>query len=326
MKPVAAGRGIYELVLLDGLPSKRVSNSNEPQPNSLHTRDLFRRHPTLDAWYYLGRQDDRITLSKGEKILPLPLESAIIESPLVRQALVFGDGREFPGLLVFRSEKAVGMDDGAVVDAVWPIVEKVNATAESFAYISRAMMVILGTERDYPRTDKSTIIRGEAYAMFKDEIDAAYEAWVSATEVGAKTMSIHSVDEMLRYLVDLCREELGLSLRNVHESLFAGGLDSLKASQLVAHIRREVKIDGKRVQHITVPRIYQCGTLIQLAESLWDPRTQEGPFKMEAHVELDNLIERFGTFAAGMSRCTRSVSAVKTLVSPNFPEMAVDDG
>ena len=40
----------YELVLLEGLKSKVLSNSDEP-PNSLHTRDLFKPHPSItDAW------------------------------------------------------------------------------------------------------------------------------------------------------------------------------------------------------------------------------------------------------------------------------------
>jgi acyl-CoA synthetase (AMP-forming)/AMP-acid ligase II len=105
MKPIASD--MFELVILDGLKTKMVSNSNDP-PNSLHTRDLFRRHPTIDAWYFLGRLDDRVTLSNSEKVLPLAIEDNVMHSPLVRQALVFGTGKEFPGILIFRSAKAAG--------------------------------------------------------------------------------------------------------------------------------------------------------------------------------------------------------------------------
>lgn len=312
MKPIAPE--IFELVLLDGLPSKRVSNSNDP-PNSLHTRDLFRRHPTLDAWYYLGRQDDRITLSKGEKMLPLPLESAVMDCPLVRQALVFGDGREFPGLLVFRSERATGLDDEAYMNAVWPIVDRVNSEAESFAQISKTMVIVLEVDREFPKTDKSTIIRGQAYAMFKKEIDAAYEAWDSAADVGVKKTNVSSVQELRDHLADFCREELGLSLSNAHTSLFAGGLDSLKASQLVAHIRRGVEFDGKRVENVSISRIYRCETLDELAKDLCDPTAPDAGSRDAVHKEVASLIERFGAFDVNLSQQTRPVSAEKTLVS-----------
>jgi len=79
----------YELVLLEGLKSKILSNSDEP-PNSLHTRDLFKPHPSIaDAWKYVGRVDDRITLLNGEKVLPLPMECRIKNDPIVRDAIVF---------------------------------------------------------------------------------------------------------------------------------------------------------------------------------------------------------------------------------------------
>src|SRR4051794_8798126 len=71
------GPDTYECVVLDGLPSKVVSNSSNP-PNSFRTKDLFSPHPTIpNAWKYLGRSDDRVTLVNGEKVLPLPFEHQV---------------------------------------------------------------------------------------------------------------------------------------------------------------------------------------------------------------------------------------------------------
>jgi len=96
--------GVFECVALDGLPSKGPSNSSQPL-NSFRTRDLFTRHPDPNKsnfYKYLSRLDDRITLINGEKVLPIPIEGRIRQHQLVKEAAMFGVGRSFPGLLVFK--------------------------------------------------------------------------------------------------------------------------------------------------------------------------------------------------------------------------------
>lgn len=126
----ALDNSTYELIVLDGLPSKVVSNSDDP-PNSFHTKDLFTPHQTIpDAWKYLGRLDDRITLLNGEKVLPLPIEGNIRQHPLVREAVVFGIGRAVPGLLLFRSERSWDLSDEDYVRMLWPSIKEANSKAK----------------------------------------------------------------------------------------------------------------------------------------------------------------------------------------------------
>ena len=104
MKPV--GADLYECVYLAGHPALTASNSDEP-PGSYHSRDVFTPHPTIpDRWKYITRLDDRLTLVNGEKVLPLPIEGSIKQSPLVQEAVVIGVGKSAPGLLIFRSDEA----------------------------------------------------------------------------------------------------------------------------------------------------------------------------------------------------------------------------
>ena len=99
---------------------KVTSNSDDP-PNSFHTRDTFLKHPTLpNAWKYLGRIDDRVTLVNGEKVLPIPIEHRIRQSIYVKDNLVFGVGRAIPGLIIVPSEECQGMDKKYILDLVWP--------------------------------------------------------------------------------------------------------------------------------------------------------------------------------------------------------------
>jgi acyl-CoA synthetase (AMP-forming)/AMP-acid ligase II len=100
---------ICECIVLDGHKGKLISNSNDP-PNSYYTKDLFIAHPTIpNAWKFVGRLDDRITLTNGEKVLPLPIEGRIQQDPLVKDAVVFGIDRPVPGLLLFRATTTRGL-------------------------------------------------------------------------------------------------------------------------------------------------------------------------------------------------------------------------
>jgi long-subunit acyl-CoA synthetase (AMP-forming) len=165
---------ICECVVLDGHRGKLMSNSNDP-PNSWHTKDLFIAHPTIpNAWKFVGRADDRVTLTNGEKVLPLPIEGRIQQDPLVKEAVVFGVDRPVPGLLLFRAKTAEGLSDDEFLDHVWPAIQDANSRAEGFSQISRDLVAIIPEEVDCPSTDKSSIKRAAVYRDFAAVIDNVY--------------------------------------------------------------------------------------------------------------------------------------------------------
>ena len=76
-------------------------------------KDLYRPHPTKpDLWSYVGRTDDMVVLSNGEKIAPHEAESMVASDPDVRAVLMIGDGR-------FQPNAACRF--GAVRDRRWPV-------------------------------------------------------------------------------------------------------------------------------------------------------------------------------------------------------------
>ncbi|KAK5675556.1 hypothetical protein LTS12_029552, partial [Elasticomyces elasticus] len=164
MKPI--GNSLYETVYLAGHPGLNASNSNDP-PGSFHSHDVFTPHPTIpDRWKYVTRLDDRITLVNGEKVLPLPIEGVIMQSPLVHEAVVVGAGKAVPGLLVFRATGCEGLSDEEYLNTIWPSIEEANARAEQFSQISRDMVSILPYGSHCPRTDKDSVIRAQVYKLY----------------------------------------------------------------------------------------------------------------------------------------------------------------
>ena len=101
------GNNQFEAVYLRGHPALMTSNSDSPAPGSWRSKDIFTPHPTIqDAWKFVTRIDDRVTLLNGEKVLPLPIEGRLREDPLIREAVVVGVDKSVPGLLVFRARSS----------------------------------------------------------------------------------------------------------------------------------------------------------------------------------------------------------------------------
>ncbi|KAI1312029.1 putative NRPS-like enzyme [Xylaria venustula] len=302
-KPIstANGKQQYECVVLDGHRTKTISNSSDP-PNSWHTSDLFEPHPHLpNAWKFIGRADDRITLITGEKVLPLPIEGRIVGHPYVRQAVVFGIDREVPGLLLFRAPgPATGLSDTAFLEEVWPSIELANAQAEAFSQITREMVAVIAEDVECPLTDKSSIKRGFVYREFADVIDATYRAASMADE---KISSLAlTVPELEDWILRVVGETLDSAI-DVKTDFFSVGMDSLKAIQLRGLILRNIDLGGRESECGSMIA-YDCGNAERLARKLWairmgrDLEDDEHEHSSVAN-RIDAYVDKYSTLISG---------------------------
>ncbi|GAP89220.1 putative nrps-like enzyme [Rosellinia necatrix] len=263
-----AGEGVYEAVYLKSHPAlmASTSNSNNP-PGSFHSKDLFAPHPTIEnAWKYIARDDDRITLLNGEKILPLGMEGAVRESPLVRDSLVVGNDRLTPGLLLFRSTIAVTLSDDEFIDAVWPLIESANVVMDEHARITRDMIVQLAADVEYPVTDKNNIIRAASYEQFEDVIEKLYNQDLGTNGVDKKQLVL---EELEKYIFQVVRDYLGIEITDYETDFFAAGVDSLRAAQLRRHLQQNLDIRG---HFLSSNAIYDAGNVVGLAAVLYNLR------------------------------------------------------
>jgi len=294
MKPIDGP--ICECVVLDGHKGKMTSNSNDP-PNSFHTKDLFIAHPTIpNAWKFVGRLDDRVTLTNGEKVLPLPIEGRIQQDPLVREAVVFGIDRPVPGLLLFKAENARELSDEEFLDRVWSAIEDANSRAEGFSQISREMVLILGADVECPTTDKSSIKRAQVYREFKGVIDGVYERLESSQE-GTLILA----GEELEQWIMAAFEKLGVHLKDREDDFFSAGVDSLKAIQMRGLIIRNLDLCGNASKCPSMV-VYDSGNVEKLAKALLDIRNGRTSVTGADEVwEMENLIEEYSHFVKRQS-------------------------
>jgi thioester reductase-like protein len=285
--------GIYEVVVRDGLSTKTMSNSDDP-PNSFRTRDTFVKHPTLpDAWKYLGRLDDRVTLFNGEKVLPVPYEHAVRQSELVGECLVFGVGRAFPGLLVFPSRQAAetGKSADELLDLLWPVIREANERAEKFSRVSKEMVRVMPPGTEYPATDKGTVIRAACYARFQDVIEDVYQKF--ETPDNAEGRLALGIPELQEYLLKLLSERVGVSGLAADTDFFAAGMDSLQAITGRAHILRELDLGGKTAGQNVV---FDYPSVDQLATYLHSLRTGLELHEQTEEEIMQELVAKYSTF------------------------------
>ncbi|KAF5863750.1 hypothetical protein ETB97_009385 [Aspergillus alliaceus] len=288
MKPI--GADLFECVYLAGHPALTASNSDQP-PGSYHSRDVFTPHPTiLDRWKYVTRLDDRVTLVNGEKVLPLPIEGAIKQSPFIQEAVIIGVGKSVPGLLVFRSEETKHFSDEEYMDLIWPTIEDANSRAEQFSQIAREMITVLPVGSICPRTDKGSMIRAQVYAKYADVIEDTYTR-LEQSAAGTLRLNQSSTET---HLLRLCRQELGFPISSVDSDFFAEGVDSLKAIHLRRLILRDFQItDSKSIgQNI----VFEAGNVSRLAEHIQAVQSGQDT-KAEDEVSLmPALVEKYSAF------------------------------
>ncbi|RYP46398.1 hypothetical protein DL768_007365 [Monosporascus sp. mg162] len=281
--------GLYECVALDGLASKSTVNSDNP-PGSFRTRDIFTPHDTEPGlWKYVCRLDDRFTLINGEKVLPISIEGRIRQEECVKEAVVFGEGKSYPGVLVIRADSVSHLSDEEFLDAVWPAVEAANSKAETFSRIPRELVVVLPADAAYPKTDKGTFIRVPTYKKFEREIQSAYDNFEN--EKGG-TLSL-SGQELEEYLLGRLKERFGIDL-SVETDFFASGVDSLQSIQMWNLIKRELDLGGNQSK-LSQNVLYETRNIQGLARHLEALRVGEELTTDELE-KMHELIRAYSSF------------------------------
>ncbi|KAM3507324.1 hypothetical protein MY10362_001850 [Beauveria mimosiformis] len=262
--PLPNANGEFEAIFLKTHPALRMSNSDDP-PGSYHSGDIFAPHPTIaNAWKYMARKDDCITLANGEKINPLAMEGILRQHSLVRDALMFGVDRLVPGMLIFKAQSAASRSDEQYFVDILSALDEANSLADSFARISLDMVIIIPENIDYPKTDKSNIIRAATYRLFQDNIEAKYQDAEKrqVDQPSTKLQAPMSIQELQDHLQSLFQQLLGATVQGVHADLFAAGVDSLQAVAVRNSIMRDLDTGDA---HLPANFVYDSRTIATMA-------------------------------------------------------------
>ena len=211
--------------------NKHYQAKRNRSDGSFATSDLFEAHSTIqNAWKYHSRADSQLTLLTGKKFDPAPLEDAInASSCLIGDALIFGNGKPYPGVLLFRSTAARDLDDPELLKKCWPVIEKLNAESQNHARIRDDMLVPMPSAGDgdqaLQKSSKGTVLRSSAERKFKEAIERAY---LGKEENEASIGD----DDLFDYIKNVVRNILKSEDVGVEDDLFHAGLDSMASIQI----------------------------------------------------------------------------------------------
>ncbi|KAF9887314.1 hypothetical protein FE257_010309 [Aspergillus nanangensis] len=239
----------FELVLQRDdccLPYQAVFH-NFPQLQEWSTKDVFKKHPSLDDhWAYQYRLDDLIVFSTGEKMNPMPVEARLRNIPGIQEMLVIGNRQSYPALLLEINACSQDKKDNHLLPpstrgAIKEVLEMENSRGSRDAQINDKTIIVASPDKPFVRTGKGSIHRNKTLQLYESEIEELYRSTRFSKPLNYYHTPLDlSSEEALAFslaeLVDNLGSGSGRS--DVDRDIFATGVDSKKAQILAYLVKR----------------------------------------------------------------------------------------
>jgi thioester reductase-like protein len=281
---------LYELVFVrnEGPAGAQAVFTMFPGTQEYHTKDLFRPHPSKKGfWLFSNRLDDVIVFLNGEKTNPVTFEEEVASHPEVRSALVVGAQRVEASILVelATSKQLADEEKAAVIDRIWPVIEKANKATPAHARIAKSKILLVDPDKPMLRAAKGTVQRNATLKLYSAEIDELYqkdEASDFSNTNGTEETDIKSIiRNVVAEMVDI--DDL---------DLFQLGMDSLG----VLKIRRALqqRFPTAKLSNNTVYSNSSVNALAQAVQKLTAPANGERMTNEEHSTnELAKMLEEY---------------------------------
>ena len=245
-----------------------------PDLNEFSTQDLFSKHPSKpNLWKYVGRSDDLIVFSNGEKYNPTAAEGTLRSHPEVKGAVVVGHARFQPAALIELKGDPPKTEEAKqeLLDSFKPYVANINDSAPGFAKLRRTHAVFTQADKPMLRTDKGTVKRAATIKLYEEEIDKIYaDAEVSTSSISTVKLDARDEVGLIKALRLMLIATIGLQDLAVDEDIFAAGADSLQVMNLTRQLKASLSgtEGGIAADSISTRIIYSNPTTTKLAKAL----------------------------------------------------------
>jgi len=150
-----------------------------PELDVYSTNDLLEKHPSKEGlWHYAGRSDDMVVLANGNGLHASSMEAIIIRESTVQAALIGGEGRDYPFILVQPSDDVLssGGEKDAILSAIWPTIEAANSSVSEMAKIKKELVILSVADKPFLLSGKGSLLRRENFTLYSGEIEEVYNA------------------------------------------------------------------------------------------------------------------------------------------------------
>lgn len=245
--------GLTETTAEGGDQAKRYTLKLRPHgwENDFELQDeLVRNHDSQQLEFAaVGRKDEVIVLSNGEKISPEAMETHLSAQPNIADAVVFSNENSEVGVIVKPSISVSRTERRAFRTSVWPFIVEVNKLTDGFAQIpSELMVIIVPDEIVLPRSDKGSVLRREVYQLFQQEIEKTNAYANAGEDYPFPKLSSQSLEAYLEQLIQTqLNWKVSPSVWSTSDDLFELGMDSLQALQLRRAVERLTMSDNRTI-------------------------------------------------------------------------------
>lgn len=154
-----------------------------PHLDRFQTNDLMTRHPkNPDLWAYAGRSDDLVMLSNGNSLSASHMESVIMRNPHVRAAVVGGDRRSKPFLILDLAIEGPQVDAfchaSDVITKFWPVIDEAIEGCSEIVRLTKEFTILANPAKPIVWTAKGTVMRKQTIELYKSELDSLYETYI----------------------------------------------------------------------------------------------------------------------------------------------------
>ena len=281
-----------------------------PELEEWPTKDLYVRHPTKpDHWRCIGRNDDVIVLSNGEKLNPVDTEGRVVNSHSnITGALVVGQGRFAPALLLEVRDLDVSdaSQRASLIDEIWPSIQAANKEAAGHGQLSKALILFTSPSKPFLRTPKLSVRRKPTIDSYASEIEQMYSEYTqhAGSEESHANEAIEIDLSSPTGILDFIRESIASvtgweDLPQEDEDLFMLGMDSLQAVRIARAIKMGLARKATSIE-FTPRQVYSNPTMTALSEEVGrlassaTPPTSDRTFIREEAIE--KLIKEYSNF------------------------------
>ncbi|EJC99755.1 acetyl-CoA synthetase-like protein [Fomitiporia mediterranea MF3/22] len=316
------GNNVFRVVTLTNENFRPlVINTKIDGVDAYASDDLVSPHPTKPGYYkVVGRADDQIMHSNGEKTNPGPLEWMLKQDPHIQDAVMFGRGRFQCGVLIQpKKDYLVNHLSTSELEefrnAIWPTAEKVNAFAPTHSRLFKEMIIVTSPEKPFEYTPKRTLRRQRILDAYAVEIDAVYAAVEESAQTDIGTPKDWSESSVLEFVRNVVAHTMKTQKRNVQTfgdeaDLFEYGLDSLQATWIRNTIMRALRESHTKLVHkISANFVYEHPTIAGLARYISSMvaghEISEAESREARKKELLQLVNKFTQSFPGFTASTR---------------------
>ncbi|KAB8223675.1 hypothetical protein BDV33DRAFT_166905 [Aspergillus novoparasiticus] len=289
-----------------------------PDLDEYHTKDVYTRHPTKsNLWKLRGRLDDVVSLSNGEKFNPVTMEKIIEGHALVARAVVVGNGKFQPALLVEPNWNQWSEDNPVrdLIAQIWPTVQDANRINPAHGRIMKNKVGVASKTKPFQTTPKGSTQRRLVTRDYEKEIEDIYtkqDDEITEYQI-PDTADLSGIQEFVRNVVS---DALGFSSFSDQTDFYSLGLDSLQTMQLSRTFQGSICScrPSTKSRAITAQNIYGNPTVEQLAKFIYGITSNAEQSTVSRSEKIDALVQKYTVDLPEREAGTRKATDQHTVI------------